>query len=245
METRPAAPPDPRPTTPSEPRQRWRLTVRRAADAAPLAQRELLAAWDVAVGESGLPIVVGDPAKPRPRVVFGAPLTVGMPSEGELVEIVLTERLAAWQVREALASRLPVGWSLLDLADVWLGGPPLAGRVAAADYRVTLGGAAEGDAIEGSAVARAADALLAARSIPRERAKGNGTVSYDLRPLLVDVQVMKPGPPVTIRIRTRFHPELGTGRPEEVVLALGELIGSPLAIEAIVRERLLLADELG
>ena len=243
METRPAAPAvvaEPRPAPALEPRQRWRLTVRRSIDALPLAQRELLAAWDAAVGGSGLPIVVGGPAKPRPRVVFGAPLTVGMPSDGELLEIVLTQRLPAWQVREALTGRLPVGWSVADLADVWLGGPPLAGRVAAADYRVTLGGSAEVDS-----VARAADALLAARSIPRERAKGSGTVSYDMRPLLVDVRVTKPGRSVTIRIRTRFHPELGTGRPEEVVLALGELIGSPLAIEAIVRERLLLADELG
>jgi len=172
--------------------------------------------------------------------VFGAPLTVGMPSEGELIEIVLTERLPAWQVREALAGRLPDGWSLVDLADVWLGGPALAGRVAAADYRVTIGDASVSEAVEG-----AAQALLAARTIPRERAKGDGTVRYDLRPLLADVRVMDPGPPVTIRIRTRFHPEVGTGRPEEVVLALADELGSPLTIEAIVRERLILADELG
>jgi radical SAM-linked protein len=228
------------PAAPSEPRQRWRLTVRRSADAPSLAQRDLLAAWDAAVGESDLPVIVGDPARPRPRIVFGASLTVGMPSEGELVEIVLTQRLPAWQVREALAGRLPDGWSLVDLADVWLGGPPLAGRVAAADYRVTLGGA-PGSA----AVAGAARALLAARALPRERAKGNGTVRYDLRPLLADVRVTDPGPPVTVRIRTRFHAELGTGRPEEVVLALADELGSPLTIQAIARERLLLADELG
>ncbi len=44
--------------------------------------------------------------------------------------------------------------------------------------------------------------------------------------------------------RTRFHPELGTGRPEEVVGALADLVGAPLAIEAIVRERLILAEDL-
>ena len=150
------------------------------------------------------------------------------------------ERLPAWQVREALADRLPDGWSLVDLADVWLGGPPLAGRVAAADYQVTLGGEPGGEA-----VARAAAALLAARSIQRERAKGDAMVHYDLRPLLLDVQVVDPGPPVTVRIRTRFHPELGTGRPEEVVLALADEVGASITIEAIVRERLLLVDELG
>lgn len=230
---------DPRPAAPPEPRQRWRLTVSRGAGAPPLAQRELVAAWDEAVADSGLPVVVGDPAKPRPRVAFGAPLTIGMPSEGELLEVVLTERLPAWQVREALADRLPDGWALVDLTDVWLGGPALAGRVAAADYRVTLDGAPV-DSLE-----RAARALMAARTLPRERAKGDGTVRYDLRPLLADVRVADPGPPVTLTIRTRFHAELGTGRPEEVVLALADELGSPLTIDTIVRERLLLADELG
>jgi radical SAM-linked protein len=182
---------------------------------------------------------VGDPAKPKPRVVFGAPLTVGMAAERELIEVVLAERLPAWQVREALAGRLPDGWSLVDLADVWLGGPALAGRVAAADYRVVLSGLSDAAALE-----RAAGTLLAARSLPRERAKGDILVRYDLRPLLVDIQLVDAGPPSVVRIRTRFHPELGTGRPEEVVLALAAAAGSPLKIEAVVRERVLLSDDL-
>ena len=237
---------------PLEPRQRWRLTVRRSADAPALSQRDVFAAWDAAVALSGLPFVVGDPAKPKARVVFGAPLTVGMAAEGELLEIVLTERLPAWQVRESLVPLVPAGWSLVDLADVWLGGPALAGRVAAADYRIVLGGAPGGAdaavasaAVASAAVASAAEVLIAARGLPRERAKGDGVVRYDLRPLLVDVAVVDPGPPVTIRVRTRFHAELGTGRPEEVVLALGEVLGEPLTIDTIVRERLVLADDLG
>ena len=100
------------------------------------------------------------------------------------------------------------------------------------------GGAASGDA-----VATAAQALLAARSLPRERAKGDTVVRYDLRPLLADIQVVDPGPPVTIGIRTRFHPELGTGRPEEVVLAISDELAVPLTIESIRRERLVLADD--
>lgn len=238
MESRSAESPEPRPAPPLEPRQRWRLTVRRAAEAPPLSQRELAEAWDQAIAASGLPIFVGDPAKPKARVVFGAPLTVGMASDGELLEIVLTERFPAWQVREALQPRLPAGWSLVDLADVWLGGPALAGRVTAADYRIVLAGEAGG-----SAVASATQALLAARSLPRERAKGDTVVRYDLRPLLADIQVVDPGPPVTIGIRTRFHPELGTGRPEEVVLAISDELAVPLTIESIRRERLVLADD--
>jgi hypothetical protein len=51
------------------------------------------------------------------------------------------------------------------------------------------------------------------------------------------------GPPVLLRARTRFHPVLGTGRPEEVVAALGEAVGAPLDVTSVVRERLILAEE--
>ena len=216
------------------------MTVGRTSEAPDLSQRDTFVAWDEAIAAAGLPVWTGDPAKPKPRLAFGAPLSVGMVAEAELIDVVLTERLPAWQVREALVPLLPTGWTLEDLTDVWLGGPPLAGRVVAADYRVTLEGLANGALVEAAAAA-----LLAAREIRRERAKGDGTVRYDLRPLLMDVKVLIVGPPLVVRIRTRFHPELGTGRPEEVVLALADELGVAVTVEAIVRERLVLADELG
>jgi hypothetical protein len=81
------------------------------------------------------------------------------------------------------------------------------------------------------------------RRIPRQRLKGGVTVDYDLRPLLVEVAV-DPGPPPIVRTRTRFEPELGTGRPEEVVGALADRLGAPLATRSIVRERLLLDEDV-
>ena len=84
--------------------------------------------------------------------------------------------------------------------------------------------------------------MLGSRTLPRDRSRGTETVRYDLRPLIVDLRV-DAGPPVVVRTRTRFHPELGTGRPEEVLAALAEAAGQPLIAEAIVRERLILADD--
>jgi hypothetical protein len=49
--------------------------------------------------------------------------------------------------------------------------------------------------------------------------------------------------PLAIRIRTRFVPELGAGRPEEVAAALGAECGFELVLARIVRERLILAGE--
>jgi hypothetical protein len=161
-----------------------------------------------------------------------------MAAERELIDMVLTERWPVWRVRGALSGGIPSGWRLVDIFDVWLGGPPLAGRVAAADYRIELL-----DAHDPLALERAAADLVAADHLPRQRQKGAGTVDYDLRPLLAGLSV-DGGPPPVIRARTRFHPELGTGRPEEVIGALADRLGTPLEIRRIVRERVLLDEDL-
>ncbi len=236
-----------------EPIQRWRLVVARSADAPPLAQRETTAAWEAAVRSSGLPFVPvslpaaeaggdddrggGEPL--RPRLAFGAALATGMPAEAELVDVLLAQRLPRWHVREALEVVIPAGWRLIDLEDVWLGGPSIAGLVAAADYRVTV----DTDAPP-PALADACRTLLAAGSLPREREKGGGTVTYDLRPLLLTVAVAAPGPPPVLDIRVRIHPSLGSGRPEEVVAALAAAAARPIAPASMVRIRLLLADDV-
>jgi radical SAM-linked protein len=224
----------------AEPRQRWRLVVGRVAEVAGVTQRDVGEAWERTIVESGLPIAWSEADRPRPRISFGAPLPVGVAADRELIDVVLTERLPAWRVREALAARTPPGWSIAELHDVWLAGPPLAGRVVAADYRIEL---ARED-LDGEVAAAAIERLRAARSIPRLRAKGGGTVEYDLRPLLVELELVGTDRPLTIRARTRFHAELGTGRPEEVVGALGDSLGRPLEAASIVRERLLLAEDL-
>ena len=235
--------PDPEPARPPalEPRQRWRLIVGRGPEAGTLSQRDVGEAWIAAVEASGLPAVPGSSDPPRPRLAFGAPLPIGMAAEGELIDLVLAERWPRWRVRAALEPVMPSGWRLLDLSDVWLGGPALAGVVAAADYRITLDAS---DGIASADVAAAATTVLAATTLPRRREKGGGSVDYDLRPLLLAIDIADVGPPVIVRVRTRFHPSLGTGRPEEVVAALADALGRPLTASSMVRERLIPADEL-
>jgi radical SAM-linked protein len=222
----------------AEPRQRWRLVVARSADAPKEGQREVADAWTAALQAAGLPLAGTDGARSRSRLSFGAPLPVGMVAERELIDVVLVERWPVWRVRDALVAHLPEGWRLVDLFDVWLAGPPLAGQVVAADYRIALETSADPAVLE-----HAAAQMLAADRLPRERQKGDRSVAYDLRPLLLDLRV-EPSSPTLVRVRTRFHPELGTGRPEEVLAALADRAGVALTPRAIVRERVLLAEDL-
>ena len=74
--------------------------------------------------------------------------------------------------------------------------------------------------------------------------KGTVEKPYDLRPLLADARAEADDGGIVLAVRTRFHPELGSGRPEEVVAALSDASGVALAIGAITRTRLLLAEDL-
>ncbi|MFL5680594.1 MAG: TIGR03936 family radical SAM-associated protein [Chloroflexota bacterium] len=223
---------------PREPRQRWRVTFRRGSGAPAVTHREVADTWMASLAEAGLPLLHAEGSKRRPPLTFAAPLPLGMPVEADLADLFLAERCLAWDVRDRVSAAGPDGIDVVALHDVWLGAPALSAVAAAADYRVEL----EGDAPAG--VAPAAQALLAAPSIPRRRQKGNGTVEYDLRPLVDSIDLDRVGGTAVLRVRTRFHPERGSGRPEEVVAALGDVLGRPLAVTGTVRERILTIDEI-
>jgi radical SAM-linked protein len=243
--TEPRPVPASAPPPPSEARQRWRLTFSRlaAGDGETPAGRDYIALWETALAESGLPVARTDAG--RFRFALGAPLPARTAGLAELADLWLTERTPAWEVREGLERVLPAGHTLVALEDVWPGAPALAGRVAAAEYRVTLGGS-----VDAEATAAATGRLLAADRIPRERAKGGGVKTYDLRPLLMSIQTAAEAGEaggeerVVVRIRTRIHPELGSGRPEEVIAALSDELNATLEPVEMVRERLLLLEDV-
>jgi hypothetical protein len=169
-----------------------------------------------------------------------------MLGELELVDVLLAERLTLPELRARLQTGLPEGHRLVDLHDVWLGEPTVAGRLVAADYRTAVHGASRAE------LEQACASLIAADSIDRTRQKGEGrSVTYDLRPLLLRLGVgalANPGADahgsVPVRMRLSLAQEGAVGRPDEVVLALGEVLGRPLRAETVVRERLLLTGEL-
>jgi hypothetical protein len=171
-----------------------------------------------------------------------------MPAERELLDLFLAERWPVAEIRQALAHALPPGHELVDVHDVWLGEPALPGQVVAADYLVALDGGPSMDEAGLGRLRAAAERFLAAESLPRTRDKAGRSVEYDLRPLVADVQVLRvelaaARPVAALRIRTRFDPERGVGRPEEVVAALSEMAGVPITVATVLRERVILAGE--
>jgi radical SAM-linked protein len=238
----------------SESLQRWRLVFARDEEARFLSHLDAVKLWERAFRRGSIPVATSEGFSPRPRVVFAAPLPLGMLAEHELADLFLAERLTFHDLRARLAAGMPRGYRVVDLHDEWVGAPALAPQLVAADYRLILLG------IEGAAAEEGIRTLLAATRLPRERRREDKVTAYDLRPLLIDLRADRPGeaPGVVLWMRLRHSQDEGSGRAEEVVAALAEALqgrgavghteattDSP-AIEMVhpVRERLWLTGEL-
>jgi radical SAM-linked protein len=214
----------------SEVRQRWRLVFARDEEARFLSHLDAVRLWERALRRGRIPMATSEGFSPRPRLVFAAPLPLGMLAEHELADLFLAERLTAQDLRARLAAGMPAGYRVLDLHDVWTGAPALAPQLAAADYRLTL------LSVDRAALEGAAARLLAADRLPRERHKGERTTPYDLRPLLLDLRARDPdraaltpddavAKAAGLWMRLRHSQDGGSGRAGEVVAALAEDMG--------------------
>ncbi len=245
----------------SESRQRWRLVFARDEEARFLSHLDAVKLWERAFRRGSIPVATSEGFSPRPRVVFAAPLPLGMLAEHELADIFLAERLTVQDMRARLAAGMPRGYRVVGLHDEWVGAPALAPQLVAADYRMILLGVKRVAAEEGIRT------LLAAEQLPREKRRGDRSVAYDLRPLVKTLRVSEledvPGaepvlPPVSAAVglwmRLRHSQGEGSGRPEEVVAALADALPggqaafsaepSNIAIVHPIRERLWLTGEL-
>jgi radical SAM-linked protein len=211
----------------SEVRQRWRLVFARDDDARFLSHLDAVRLWERAFRRGGIPVATTEGFSPRPKLVFAAPLQLGMLAEHELADLFLADRLTARDLSDRLAAGMPRGYRVVDLHDVWVGARALAPQLVAADYRMTLLN------VERADLERAAVTLMAADRLPRQRRREAKSTSYDLRPLLLDLRV-DPADPVAVPpdaaaapasglwMRLRHSQDDGAGRAEEVVAALAD-----------------------
>jgi radical SAM-linked protein len=218
----------------SESKQRWRVVFARDDDARFLSHLDAVHLWERAFRRGEIPVATSEGFSPRPRLIFAAPLPLGMLAEHDLADLFLAERLTRPDLRAHLADGMPRGYRLIDLRDEWVGGPAVATQLAAADYRMTLLGVAP-DRLEG-----AARRLLAATALRREKRREKKVTAYDLRPLLLDLRVCPPdaaavateGPELAaagLWMRLRNSQELGSGRADEVVVAVADELGMAAA----------------
>jgi radical SAM-linked protein len=198
------------------PEQRLRIQFAKGAALQYISHLDLNRTWERAFRRAALPLAYSQGFNPRPRFQIAAALPVGVMGRAELLDLWLDVELDPAQVLGRLRPALPPGLEVLDVEEVDLGAPALQSQMQAAGYRVEVRTSEPPVGIE----ARIRQ-LLDAPSILRQRHHKGRMQSYDLRPLVQDIEVEGgEAGQVVLRVRLQASPQ-GAGRPDEVLDVLG------------------------
>lgn len=192
---------------------RYRITFTRDRTIRFVGHLDLAKAWERVLRRADLPLAYSQGFHPLPKITFASALPVGCTSEAEVMDVVLAEPLDPNEARRRLNLALPSSMTVTSVVEVPLQSPALQATLRWAEYLVTI----ETDEAQEQVQSRLS-ALLAMPSLARER-RGK---SYDLRPLVLSLSVESAQPSsVQIAMRLLADANAGTGRPDEVLAALG------------------------
>jgi radical SAM-linked protein len=209
--------------------QRLRIIFAKTAAMQYTGHLDLHKTWERTFRRARLPLAYSEGFNPHPKIQLGSALPLGFTSACELVDVWLETAQDLAAARAALEQAAPPGLRLSNLREVPERAPALQVQIIAAEFRVTLPAAADSAALNERVAA-----LLAEPEIRRTRRQKD----YDLRPLietLAHTASDEHGHTLVMRLAAR---EGATGRPEEVV----EALGWPATSAAYHRQQLILPD---
>lgn len=208
-------------------RYRLRITFAKEEALKYISHLDLARAWERALRRARVPLAYSQGFNPRPKMAFAAALPVGYTSVAEVLDVFLEDRLTPAEMVHRLAEVLPAGLRVVSVAEVEPRLPALQSQVRAAEYSVRVAWSGDGADLG----ARIAD-LLAKSTLPCERVRKGRRYTYDLRPLIEVLRVeAREGADYRLWMKLRYGSE-GTGRPEDVLGALG-LTDAPVNIQRV------------
>jgi len=152
---------------------------------------------------------------PHPKLTLASALPLGYTSEAEVAELWLEDEMPLGEVEARLKEAVPPGILVLGLEVLDVKAPKPQNLLTAAEFVVAL--PERQPELDGKV-----KELLAAEEIIRERRRKGKVKSYDLRPLIEALELLPEGEEGQPRLRMRLAAREGaTGRPDEVLLALG------------------------
>jgi len=201
---------------------RLRVRFGRRAALKFISHLDLTRVWHRALRRANIALAYSEGFNPHPKISLAVPLQLGVTSEAELMDVYVVQPLAAATFAARMRLELPSGLDIIQVAPVGLHLPALQAQVRFADYLVRV------NAPDESGLGQAILVLLERRSLPWQHQRDTGVKSYDLRPLIVSLKpVAYDDGLASLDMRLRSD-AMGTGRPEQVVRALG--LDSPLDI---------------
>lgn len=196
--------------------QRLRLKFGRGEELKFLSHLDLMRLWERVLRRVGLPLAYSEGFTPHPRIALAAPLSVGVTSQAELMDVFLSRWLSPHSFVTQTDKQLPPGLDLLEAWSIGLNVPSLQSQVRFVEYKVEI------ETQKGSQeVESATRSLLSATELPWHHFRDTGAKHYDLRALVDDLWLIDCHDSLCVLgMRLRCDAR-GTGRPEQVTKALG------------------------
>lgn len=196
--------------------QRLRIKFSREPEVKFISHLDIIRLWQRALTRADIPLAYSEGFNPHPRISLALPLSLGVTSEAELMDLFLSRVVAPHYFTTALGQQLPSGIKILGASPVGLNLPSLQAAVHFVEYRVAVETEWGKEEIESKLYG-----LLDMATLPWEHQRDTGPHKYDLRALIDDLWLMEWNRGcASIGMRLRCGSG-GTGRPEQVIAALG------------------------
>jgi radical SAM-linked protein len=196
--------------------QRLRIRFSRGEELKYISHLDLLRLWHRALNRAGIRLAYSEGFNPHPRLSLAAPLALGVTSQAELMDIVLEKWSSPHAFTDTVGRQLPAGIEILQTHNIAPALPSLQSQVVFSEYEVELATKRSREEAE-AAIA----SLLKLEELPWQHQRDTGPRHYDLRKLIDGIRLTdwEPGS-VTLGMKLRCDSS-GSGRPEQVALALG------------------------
>ncbi|MFO8143381.1 MAG: TIGR03936 family radical SAM-associated protein [Dehalococcoidales bacterium] len=195
---------------------RLRVKFTRREELKFISHLDLIRLWQRALHRARLPLSYSKGFTPHPRISLAVPLSIGVTSETELIDIFLEKAVSPHFFRAVLRQQLPRGIEIIQVYPIASHLPSLQSQASLAEYTVTVP-----TCRASTEVASALESLLSSEHLPWQHRRDTGTRSYDLRPLISHLWLIgcdRSTCKIGMRLRCDSN---GTGRPEQVSRALG------------------------
>jgi radical SAM-linked protein len=196
--------------------QRLRIKFNRGEEIKFISHLDIMRLWERALRRARIKLAYSEGFNPRPRLSLAVPLAVGVTSEAELMDIFLSGSVSPHWFTAAASRQLPPGIEITRVYQIALSMPSLQSQVRYAEYEVAVEKETGLDNI-----ASKISGLLSLERLQWHHLRDTGRRDYDLRALIDDIWFVDfYSNCYNIGMRLRCD-NSGSGRPEQVILALG------------------------
>ena len=172
---------------------------------------DLFRTWERTLRRAELPLSYSLGFRPHPRISLACALPLGFTSQGDLLDVWFDDYICVKSITQRIINALPPGIFIENIEETSPQAPTLQKLVRSSVYRITLL-----DPVPD--LEKRISSLLESTTLPRQRQ----SKSYDLRPLIQEIHML-PGNGEGHQFieMTLSATEGATGRPEEIILAIG------------------------